>query len=189
MKTAALFLAAVAVVPALATEYRLELKPQTTKIEWTLSDPIHTVHGTFQLKHGAIDFDTASGVASGEIVVDVASGESGGGTRDKRMHANVLESSKYPEAIFVPSRIEGLVAVPGTSDIKVHGVLTMHGAPHDMIMNARVEVTAEQAHATMSFDVPYVQWGMKDPSNFLIKVSKTVQVSIDASGVLATRTR
>jgi polyisoprenoid-binding protein YceI len=84
---------------SLAADYRLPLTP-ATKIEWTLSDPLHTVHGTFKLKRGGVIFDPESGKAGGEIVVDVASGDSGSGTRDSRVHANVLESGKYPEASF-----------------------------------------------------------------------------------------
>src|SRR5438067_1613725 len=84
-------------LPALCAEQTVLLTPENTNIEWTLSDPLHTVHGTFRLKRGSISFDTATGSASGEVVVDVTSGESGSGARDGRMHKSVLESAKYPE--------------------------------------------------------------------------------------------
>ena len=32
------------------------------------------------------------------------------------------------------------------------------------------------------FVVPYVDWGMKDPSNFLFKVNKSVEIDVEASG-------
>jgi hypothetical protein len=36
--------------------------------------------------------------------------------------------------------------------------------------------------ATGKFIVPYVQWGMKDPSNFLLKVSDKVELDLTAFG-------
>jgi polyisoprenoid-binding protein YceI len=186
MRTAVLAIA-VFVLPACAAEYNLDLKPASTKIQWTLGDVLHTVHGTFNLKRGNIDFDPASGKASGQVVVDVASGNSGSEARDRRMHANVLESAKYPEAIFIPSRVDGTLAIPGTSKIKVHGSFTIHGTAHEMTMDVQATVVGDEIHATIAFDIPYVAWGMKDPSNFLLKVEKIVRVSIDAAGQLQKR--
>ena len=155
-----------------AAEHTLQLTPAATKIEWTLSDPLHTVHGTFKLKSGMIKFDPETGKASGEVVVDVASGESGSQARDSRMHANVLESAKYPEATFTPDRIDGM---------KVHGTLRIHGADHEITMNAESTPAGEKLQVHLTFEIPYVAWGMKDPSNFLLRVGKTVQVQIDAT--------
>jgi len=36
----------------------------------------------------------------------------------------------------------------------------------------------------MSFNLPYVAWGMKDPGNFLLKVSTSAQMTIETSGPL-----
>lgn len=174
-------------IPAFASDYTLDLKPENTKIEWTLSDPLHTVHGTFTLTRGEIDFDPATGRASGQVIVDVTSGASGSDARDRKMHSTVLESAKYPEAIFTPSAIEGALAVPGASNIKVRGMLTIHGMAHEMTMDVRATSTADQMQAAITFDVPYVAWGMKNPSNFLLKVSKTVRVSIEATGPIRKR--
>ena len=69
-------------------------------VHWTLDSSVHTVHGTFRVKRGTLSFDSASGKASGEIVVDATSGESGNDSRDHKMHNEVLESSKYTEVIF-----------------------------------------------------------------------------------------
>ena len=171
-------------LPCLAADYSLELKPAATKVKFTLPDVLHTVHGTFNLKSGRIDFNPDTGRASGQIVVDVPSGASGSDARDSRMHANVLESKKYPEATFVPDRIEGALSLNGPSTVKVHGTFTIHGATHELTMDVRTSATADELHATMTFDIPYVAWGMKDPSNFLLKVDKTVQMTIETSGPL-----
>jgi polyisoprenoid-binding protein YceI len=186
MKTGFLILATLS-VPAFAAKYGLELKPEATKIQWTLADPLHTVHGTFHLKRGRIDFDSDTGGASGQVVVDVLSGNSGSEARDRRMHASVLQSPKYPEAVFTPDHVEGTLAPSGTSNIKVHGTLSLHGAPHELTMDVHATATADELRTAIEFDVPYVAWGMKDPSNFLLKCSKTVRVSIEGTGSLQRR--
>jgi polyisoprenoid-binding protein YceI len=175
-----------AAVPALAAHYSIELNSANTKIEFTLGDVLHTVHGTFALRSGTIDFDPDSGAASGRVVIDVASGNSGSEARDHRMHKNVLESAKYPEATFVPDSVEGKVAIPGQSSIKLHGMLTIHGAAHEITMNVEEKSTSSVMDATVRFEIPYVAWGMKDPSNFMLRVNKTVQVSMQTNASLVT---
>jgi polyisoprenoid-binding protein YceI len=184
-RTTALFL--LANTALWAAEYRVELKPENTKVAWTLSDVLHTVHGTFVLKQGRVEFDTQSGKVTGQAVVDVLSGDSGSEARDKKMHAKVLESVQFPEAIFTPDRMEGTVAVPGSSTCKLHGMFSLHGAVHEMTMDVQTNATADHINITMSFDVPYVAWGLKDPSTFVLKVGKSVHVSIETSGALVKR--
>ena len=171
-------------LPVLAADYTLNLAPEATRIQFALTDPIHTVHGSFNLKRGEIDFNTDSGKASGQVVVDMASGNSGSDARDSRMHDHVLESKKYPEAIFTPDHVDGSVAVPGNSAVKVHGIFTIHGAPHEMTMDVQTSATDDRMRATMAFEIPYVAWGMKDPSNFILRVGKSVHITIEASGSL-----
>jgi polyisoprenoid-binding protein YceI len=86
---------------------------------FTLPDVLHTVHGSFKVKRGSIQFDPSTGAASGEIVVDATSGQSGSEARDKRMHKNILESQKFPEITFVPSRIHGTVSASGESKVEI----------------------------------------------------------------------
>jgi polyisoprenoid-binding protein YceI len=169
-------------LPAFPASYSLELKPETTKIQWTLSDPLHGVQGTLNLKGGSIDFDTDTGKASGQVIVDVAGGKSGNDSRDRKMHSSVLESGKYPETVFTASRIDGAVAIPGSSKVRILGTFAIHGSTHDVTMDVQETATGDQVHSAIAFDIPYVAWGMKDPSNFLLKVGKTVQVSIDVTG-------
>ena len=86
-----------------AQQITVNLDPAQTKIQWTLGAALHTVHGTFKLRSGSVTFDPQSGAASGEIIVDATSGESGNHSRDKKMHKEVLESQRYPEIIFSPN--------------------------------------------------------------------------------------
>jgi polyisoprenoid-binding protein YceI len=152
---------------------------------FTLGDALHTVHGKFNVKRGSIRFDPATGAASGEIVVDATSGDSGSGARDKRMHQNVLESKKFPEISFVPSKVRGTVAPSGESKVEIDGTFTVHGAGHPLTASAVVTASGDRLQAKVHFVVPYVSWGMKNPSNFLLKVGETVDIDLEATGRIA----
>jgi polyisoprenoid-binding protein YceI len=169
-------------LPLAAAENTIELDPARTTISYSLADILHTVHGSFKLKRGFLRFDSATGKASGEIVVDVASGDSGGGTRDKRMHKEILESARYPEAVFTPDRISGELAPRGESQLDVHGSFQIHGASHEVTFHFRVDVKSGEVVTATGFVIPYVQWGMKNPSNFLLKVSDKVEMNVQATG-------
>jgi polyisoprenoid-binding protein YceI len=156
-----------------ASSKSLDLDPAKTEIQFTLHDVLHTVHGTFRLKKGSISYDPDSGKASGEIIVDVTSGASGSDARDSRMHKEILESQRYPEATFMPDRVDG--------KFDVHGVFRIHGADHELTLHFQVEHTGDHYTASTHFVIPYVQWGLKNPSNFLLKVDKTVEMDIKAT--------
>ena len=164
-----------------ASEVKIDFDPATTKIEFTLGDVLHTVHGTFHLKSGSIHFDPTSGVAGGLLVVDAASGESGNGTRDRKMHREILESDKYPEATFTPSKVVGQLAMQGNSQVQVQGVFRIHGAQHDLTLVIPAQVNGNQIQISTQFPLPYVKWGMKDPSTFVLRVNKEVQMSISGT--------
>lgn len=181
MKRSLLFLL-LCTLPLAAAESIVELDPARTTISFTLADVLHTVHGSFKLKHGSIMFDSSTGKASGEIVVDVASGNSGSGTRDKRMHKEILESGRYPEAVFTADRVSGELAPRGASELDVHGVFQIHGASHEMTFHFRAEASGGEVASSTGFTIPYVQWGMKNPSNFLLRVSDKVEMNIQAVG-------
>jgi len=169
-------------LPMLAERVDLQVDPAATKVNWTLGDVLHTVHGTFRLKQGEVWFDSDSGQAGGLLVVDAASGESGSGARDGRMQKNVLESGLYPEIRFVPDRVDGKVAPAGDSEVQLHGQFTIHGATHEVVMKVKSHREAREVTASLWFTVPYVKWGMKDPSNFLLKVKDFVEIEVEAVG-------
>ena len=162
----------------------LHLDPSRTEIHWTLSGNMHTVHGTFKLKGGLITFDPATGAAQGEVAVDLITGESGNHSRDSRMQKEILESDKYPQAIFHPVKVNGIVQSRSGQSVTIDGTFTIHGADHPLHMEAKVDINGHDAAATAHFSIPYVDWGMKDPSTFLFRVDKTVDLEIVAKGAI-----
>src|SRR5258708_7073833 len=167
-----------------AQESVVQLDPAQTKIEFSLSGNMHTVHGKFALKSSSIRFDPSSGKISGAIVVDATSGDTGNGGRDKKMHREILESSKFPEIIFTPRQITGTVAANGASKVDVAGQFRLHGLDHDVTIPIDIRADGRTMQLTTHIDVPYVKWGLKNPSNFLLRVSDKVAIDIQATGRL-----
>ena len=48
----------------------------------------------------------------------------------------------------------------------------------------KIHASANQRQATGTFTIPYVQWGLKDPSTFMIHVNKEVQIDLTLTGTL-----
>jgi polyisoprenoid-binding protein YceI len=159
-----------------------EPDPARTVITWTLGDVLHTVRGTFRLKRGELQLDSAANRLTGEVVVDAQSGESGSAMRDRKMHREILESARYPEIVFRPDRIDGPLKLQGKSSVQVHGIFSIHGSDHELRVPAEVEISSSQWSATLHFAVPYEKWGMKNPSTLFLRVSDTVQIDITVSG-------
>lgn len=176
---------AVSVAPfVFAQERQVTINPAATEVHWILSGNVHTVHGTFKLKRGEVRFDPATGAASGELVVDALSGESGNSDRDSRMHKAIIESQKFSDIVFLPDRVVGAVNLAGDSTVQLHGRFHIHGVEKEASLPLQTHIEGKQIKATLHFPIPYVQWQMKNPSNFLLRVSPVVDIDIQAGGTI-----
>ncbi len=181
LRISALFIAGLT-IGLHAQEAVFEIDPAKTVVEFTLGDVIHTVHGTFKAKAGKVMFDAASGEARGEFVIDATTGVSGNGIRDRKMHKEILESDKFPEASFTPTHVTGAIQAQGDSTVQVQGVFRLHGADHQITLSVPLQGDGTNLTAKLHFAVPYVDWGLKDPSNIVLRVGKQVEIDITAPG-------
>jgi polyisoprenoid-binding protein YceI len=177
--------AAVLGTAAHAEERVLRVDPAASRVTFTLAATLHTVEGSFPIRSGEIRFDPAAGTASGEIVVAAARGETGNARRDRKMHAEVLESARWPEIAFAASALEGALAPLGASEVVLRGVLRLQGEPHEVEVPLAVEIEPDRVRAEGTFTVPYVAWGLEDPSSLVLRVGKTVEVRVVIAGALA----
>jgi polyisoprenoid-binding protein YceI len=155
---------------------------KTSEVAFTLGDVLHTVHGVFQIQSGSIAFDSGSSKISGSIIVAAGSGNSGGGARDKRMTKDILDAPHFNEITFVPQSYEGGLRSSGISTIQVKGIFTLHGVPHEITVPMQVDIDGAKCRAQTRFPVPYVKWGLKDPSTFVLKVGKEVEIDLKLAG-------
>lgn len=160
----------------------LQFTPANTSVKFTIADIVHTIHGSFQLKRGEVDYGSGSASVQGALVVDATSGRSGNRLRDHRMHHVVLDSSRYPEIVFRPDHVDGTIAPSGLSNLQVHGVFSIHGADHEMIVPIRLQLSPGHWIMDAHFNIPYVRWGMKNPSSLLLRVSESVEIDVHATG-------
>lgn len=185
-RAAALWLAAgwLAAAPAAAAERTLTLDPEATRIRFTLGATLHTVEGTARLSRGEVRFDPETGAVSGRLVVDATSADTGNEKRDRDMHDEVLESERFPEIVFAPSEMAGDFDPDGESRLTLSGTLEIHGTSHPLTLEVTATAEGRRLTAATSFAVPYVEWGMKDPSKFILRVDKEVEVTVEAVGEL-----
>jgi polyisoprenoid-binding protein YceI len=181
---AALVILGAQLAPAQNRSLKVLLDPAQTEIHWKLGG-LHPTRGTFKLKSGEFLFNPATGVAEGEILVDATTGESGNPARDKRMQDEVLESNRYPAIFFHPTQIKGAFkSGEGMQELQGEGTFNIHGADHPLELPLKVQIAAGMVTATTRFTVPYVEWGMKNPNRFLLRVSKQVEIEVSAKGTI-----
>jgi polyisoprenoid-binding protein YceI len=171
--------------PAQAAERIVHLDPEATRIGFDLAATGHDVHGLLLLQEGEIRFDPGTGMASGAIVVDARRADTGNKKRDKTMHGTVLESETFPLFRFTASRVGGTLVEDGTSKLEIQGTLSIHGTDHALVLPTTVEASNGRFEAVAKFSIPFVEWGMEDPSILFLRVAKTVDVTVETAGVLA----
>jgi len=161
------------------------VNPDSSKVAFSLGGNTHHVDGTFRVQSGAVEFDRSKQSISGSVVVAAGSGNSGDQGRDKKMNTDVLDVAHFAEVTFAPNGYQGAIAATGDSTIQVTGVFTLHGTPHDLTVPIQIHIDGSSLTAKTRFAVPYVKWGLKDPSIFILKVAKEVDIDLTLAGSLS----
>lgn len=162
----------------------LTLDSAHTQISFVLAGSLHATKGTFQLKSGTITADPATGLASGQIVIDANSANTNVSMRDSKIKDSVLETSRYPEIYFVPERVAGHEDSHGNFAAKLTGILRLHGSDHEITLDVSGRVVGGSLTASTQFVVPYVKWGLTDPSFLFLHVDNFVNVTVIVSAHL-----
>jgi len=169
---------------AFAQHQTFTVNPDASQVAFALTGS-HAVNGTFHVQTGSIEFDRTANKISGSVIVAAGSGDSGEAGRDKKMKNDVLDVSHFSDVSFAPKSYQGTIAPSGDSTIQVTGVFTLHGTPHDLTVPMQIHIDGASLTAQTHFTVPYVQWGLKDPSIFILKVAKEVGVDLKLAGQLS----
>ena len=68
--------------------------------------------------------------------------------------------------------------------VQVHGMFGIHGAEHEITVPVVVKLEADHWTASAHFQVPYVKWGLKNPSALFLRVGDIVDIDFRAAGGL-----
>jgi hypothetical protein len=100
------------------------------------------------------------------------------------MHKRVLETERNPLAVFRPDRVQGTIAPSGASDLILAGVVVVHGVEHALAVPVRVETSGDTVSAVAVFEIPYVAWGLHNPSFLFLQVAPVAAVTVRTVGDL-----
>jgi hypothetical protein len=67
---------------------------------------------------------------------------------------------------------------------ELQGVLKLHGTERAITLTGSVQIPGSNLAASAHFALPYTEWGVKNPSTFILRVSDKVQIDIMAAGHL-----
>jgi polyisoprenoid-binding protein YceI len=109
------------------------------------------------------------------------------------MHSVILESASYPTIGFRPTHVEGRIDLLAGGPLTVTGAFSLHGQEHPLriTINLQPQKPGSQPPSsalTTHFTVPFVAWGLKDPSTFIFRTDKEVTLDIDAIATLVAPT-
>lgn len=163
---------------------RFQIDPAQSTVHFALGDTLHHFDGTFQIASADIAFDPAAHQIHGRIAVDAATGDSGSKARDKRMKNEELRAGDFPTVTFEPQSYTGDLSLSGSSQIQVSGTFTLLGQPHPITVPMNIAMNGDHCIASGHFNVPYIAWGLKDPSMLFVKMQKQVRIDLSLQGRL-----
>jgi polyisoprenoid-binding protein YceI len=167
---------------ALAQHQTFVVHPDASEVRMTLKTTHELVNATFHIQSGSIEFDRSNPKMSGSVTVLAGSGRTGNDSRDKKMNKDILKVEQYTTVSFAPKTYTGTIAPSGDSTIQVSGVFTLLGNPHDLTIPMQLHRDGSKATARAQFVIPYVQWGLKNPSFLIWKADNDVAMDLNLVG-------
>jgi polyisoprenoid-binding protein YceI len=154
--------------------YRIERS--SARVGFDLPATMHTVHGTTADVTGEITLVEASAdgfVLSGRIDVRAGSLDTGNERRDRKMHDESLAVAAHPNLSFRPKKLSAGKRDPAGSARTLYdltGTLEIRGASKSVVIPVAVETKAGRVHVEGRLDVTWSDFGVPDPSVFLLRV-------------------
>ena len=167
---------------ALAQHQTFAVDPDASEVKMKLNTTHEVVNGTFHVQSGSIEFDRSATKISGIVVVAAGSGKTGNDSRDKKMKNDILKVDRYTTVSFAPKTYRGTIPASGDSTIQVSGVFTLLDTPHDLTIPIQIHIDGMKATANARFVIPYVQWGLRNPSFLIWKAENDVALDLNLIG-------
>ena len=182
---AVMALAVILASAALAQHRTFAVNPDASEVKMTLNTTHEVVSGTFHIQSGSIEFDRSNPKMSGSVAVLASSGKTGNNSRDKKMNKDILKVDQYATVSFAPKTYAGTIAPSGDSNITVSGVFILLDNSHDLTIPMQIHMDGSKATARAQLVVPYVQWGLKNPSFMFWKAENDVAINLKLVGQIS----
>ena len=183
MKSFAVVALALVFAPAALGQHEtFAVNPDASDVKMKLNTTHEVVNGTFHVQSGSINFDRTASHISGIVIVAAGSGKTGNDSRDKKMNKDILKVDQFAIVSFAPNTYNGTIAASGDSTIQVSGVFTLLGTAHDLTVPMQIHIDGSKATAKGQFIVPYVRWGLKNPSFLIWKADNDVAIDLNLVG-------
>src|SRR4051812_35286240 len=169
---------------AAVAQQHYKVDPAASEVHFNLGASDGPVNGTFRATSGEFTLDPSTGAMTGAISVDAGSGDSGNKKRDKKMSNDQMKAQTYAAVTFAPSKFSAKLNDTGDSAGQVDGTFTLIGQPHPLSVPMNVHMENGRFTATGEFTVPFVNWGVKDPSFMMFKVENQVKVQLKLTGTV-----
>jgi polyisoprenoid-binding protein YceI len=182
---AAFVLAAVVSQPG---TYRIDPHQATAGFE--LKATMHTVHGNTGKVSGEVHVvpEESGGLAlTGKIEIQAATLETGNVKRDATMHDTSLDVAEFPAIALEPERFtpSGPPAADGSVSGQILGRLTIRGVKHPVTVEATLTPQGSSITAEGTFDVAWADFGIPDPSFFVVRIDPVAHARFKAAFVAA----
>jgi polyisoprenoid-binding protein YceI len=170
---------------ACARAERWQVAAQGGEVVFTSKAPLETFKGRTGLIRGWIDWNPADLTAplDGEIVVDLASLDTGKNKRNEHMRDNHLETDRFPTATLRPVVVlsDAPSALPPGSeaDIRLRGTFDLHGVTRTLECDVHLRRDGVDAvTVTTEFPVLLSDHDIERPKFLVMKLADEQQVSV-----------
>lgn len=118
-----------------------------------------------------------------KLAVDLNTLKSDQSMRDNYLRGRTLETEKFPTAVFVPRRVQGLalpLATSGKTAFQFIGDLTVHGVTKELTWNVTGTFAPDRVTGQASTTFPFSTFGLQIPKLArLLSVEDKIQLELD----------
>lgn len=140
--------------------------------------------GTTKLVAGTVTLAADGAPAKGSaITVDLRGLTSDAARRDRYIQGNTLDTTTYPDAVLVPTALDGLpspLPTEGTATFKIVGDLTVHGTTKSVTWDATATFAGDTVVLKATTDVTFDDFGLRRPViGPILAVSDPIHLEVD----------
>jgi polyisoprenoid-binding protein YceI len=137
-----------------------------------------------------VNSDGSIDANNSKFTVDVSSLQTDQAMRDNFVRRNILQTSQYPNAVFVPTKVSGLpAAIPqsGSVTFQVTGNLTIRDVTKPVTWDVTGAITNGEATGTATTSFTFEDFNLSQPTVAVVlsvvdKITLTVKVDLQVSG-------